>query len=113
MRHVFQITLLVVCAVVGVATIHRAVAADDAPVSQQQQTQAKPTFRVYPDVIRLTTARDRQSFVAQRTLPSGLTHDITSTTTWEIKDPEIARLESSFVVPLSDGQTELIGTIDG
>ena len=63
---------------------------------------------VYPPQMQLTGARDFQSFIVYQALENGLTADATSDAQISIADEAIARLEDHNVVPVGDGQTQLI-----
>jgi hypothetical protein len=69
----------------------------------------KPKFSVYPPEIRLNSARDFQSFVAVIQRDDGITEDASDRVIWKISDESKARRENFQLLPVSDGQTELIG----
>jgi hypothetical protein len=74
---------------------------------------AAPGLHVYPPSIRLTTARDRQSFVVQLVEPDGVTRDVTREATATVADPAKARVEGAAVHPLADGETLLAVAFGG
>ncbi|QDU64142.1 hypothetical protein Pan216_50310 [Planctomycetes bacterium Pan216] len=74
---------------------------------------AEEKLAIYPADVNLTSANDFQSFVLQRTLPDGVTLDVTSNAKLSIADPKIAKLEGNIVRPLADGTTELVATEGG
>lgn len=63
------------------------------------------TLRVFPPAIHLSTARDRQSLVAQLVEPDGLTRDVTGRMTVAVDDAAKLRLDGRTLVPLADGDT--------
>ena len=63
---------------------------------------------VYPQNIRLNGARDFQSFVVHSVAKTGLTTDATGSAKLSVKDTNIAKLDGSRVVPVGDGETQLV-----
>jgi hypothetical protein len=68
---------------------------------------------LYPPDINLETARDRQSFVVQLTQPDGITRDVTAQAQVTFANPAFAKLDKFFVLPVSDGTTEMSVTFAG
>ncbi len=68
---------------------------------------------VFPPAVRLTSALDRQAFVAQVTLENGLTRDVTSSVAIEVGNPQLVRVEGNSLVPITDGSTEVRFAVDG
>jgi hypothetical protein len=68
---------------------------------------------VYPPDVRLTTARDRASFVVQFTEPNGLTRDVTAEATITFADPGLVRRDGHHLTPAADGQTAMTVTYGG
>lgn len=68
---------------------------------------------VYPQSIQLSGARDFQSLVVHRVAENGLTTDATQSATLSIKDSSVAKLDGFKVVPLKDGQTQLVVESEG
>jgi hypothetical protein len=67
-----------------------------------------PALAIYPPRIQLESARDYQSFISTIRRPDGVTLDTTDQGSWELSDPAIARIEGNRLLPLADGQGELI-----
>jgi len=63
------------------------------------------TLRVFPPAVHLSTARDRQSLVAQLIETDGLTRDATGAMTVTVDDAAKVRLDGRALVPLADGDT--------
>ncbi len=63
---------------------------------------------VYPQQIQLDTARDYQNFIAVVTRDDDVTLDVTETVSWKVADEKFAKLDGTKVVPVTDGETELI-----
>jgi hypothetical protein len=74
---------------------------------------AAQTVAVYPPDINLETARDRQGFVVQLTQPDGITRDVTAQTQVTFANPAVVKLDGFAVVPVADGQTEMLVTAAG
>ena len=91
-----------------IACFSVAARAEDLPVSSTGASLA-----VYPAAVRLTSAIDRQSFVAQATLENGLTRDVSANVTIEVRDPQLLRIEGTNMVPLADGTTEVRFAFEG
>lgn len=70
-------------------------------------------LRVYPERIVLTTARDLQGVVIQRTFPDGSTKDVSDSAALSISDPAVARVDGTMLEPLADGKAELRIDVDG
>ena len=88
-----------------------AVAAEPAPVtatSSKLAPQPKLDLSVYPPTIQLDTARDYQSFIAVVRRPDDVTLDVTDTADWKLADAKFAKIEGNQVVPVADGETELV-----
>ncbi len=62
---------------------------------------------VYPPDINLTTKLDSQRFIVVATRDDGVTLDVTGQATSTLGDANLARLESSTLYPMADGQTSL------
>ena len=63
---------------------------------------------VFPQQIQLDTARDYQSFIAVVRRPDDITLDVTDTASWKLADEKLAKIEGNKVVPVADGETELL-----
>jgi len=72
-----------------------------------------PNLSVYPSEIRLNSGRDFQSFVAVLFREDGITEDASERVDWSIEDPTIAKLDGYRLLPLSDGETELVARYAG
>ncbi len=87
------------------------VAAEPDPAPASTPTSASKTkfvLAVYPPTIQLDTARDYQAFVAVAKRPDDVTLDVTGDATWQLANEKFAKIEGTKIVPLADGQTELI-----
>lgn len=62
---------------------------------------------VFPADVNLSSARDRQSVVAQVTLADGITRDVTAEAVMTLANPALARREGSTFIPVLDGETTL------
>lgn len=67
---------------------------------------------VYPQEISLDTSRDYQNVIAVVRRSDDITLDVTDTVSWKIANEKFAKLDGNKVVPLADGQTELICNFD-
>ena len=101
------LTLALFTASIGVAA-EPVPAAPAAASASSGAAKAKVILAVFPEAIQLDTARDYQSFVATTQRADGITQDVTATAKWNIADPNIAKIEANRVVPVADGDTELI-----
>ncbi|MBD54350.1 MAG: cell surface protein, partial [Rhodopirellula sp.] len=63
---------------------------------------------VYPEEIRLDTARDYQAFVAIVRRDDDVTQDVTDSVKWSVADGKFAKIDGNRLLPVSDGETELI-----
>ncbi len=72
-----------------------------------------PAVAVYPPNIQLNSARDFQSFVAVMTRPDGVTLDVTEAATWTLAAEGLAKREGNQLLPIADGETELIASYNG
>ena len=70
-------------------------------------------LNVYPELIELTTSRDRQTIIAQAVYDNGLTQDVTSQLLLKPAAAGIVRLDKNIVYPASDGETDLIASFGG
>jgi hypothetical protein len=62
---------------------------------------------IFPPDVNLSSARDRQSVVAQATYADGITRDVTADATFTLADPKLVRREGSTYYPVSEGSTTL------
>ena len=69
---------------------------------------AAGVLSVYPEAIRLDTARDYQSFVAIVKRKDDVTLDVTDSAKWTVADPNVAKIDGNRLMPLADGETELV-----
>jgi len=67
----------------------------------------------FPPSINLDAAESLQRFVVQATYADGITRDVTSHVRCQLSDPKVARLDSTILRPLADGNTELRVKFDG
>ena len=86
------------------------VPAAPAPAASSAAARAKPltNLSVFPPQIQLDTARDYQAFIAVVRRPDDVTLDVTDTANWKLADEKFAKIENNKVVPVADGETELI-----
>lgn len=63
---------------------------------------------VYPEMIKLDTSRDYQSFIAMVRRGDDVTLDATDLAKWTVADDKLAKIEGNRLLPLADGETELI-----
>jgi len=83
-------------------------AAAAAAAKSTPPTGAGLELSVFPATIDLTTSRDYQSFIATVRRPDDVTLDVTETATWTLANEQFGRIEGNQVLPVSDGETELI-----
>ncbi len=96
-------------AVLWIAAV--AVSAEPAPSpAASPSSSSKPPLNlsVFPEQIQLDTARDYQAFIAVVRRPDDVTLDVTETAHWKLADEKFAKIEGNKVVPLADGETELV-----
>ena len=65
------------------------------------------SISVFPADAKLTTVRDKQSFVVQAKFADGITQDITDKVTWKVANDKIVKLSNATLTPVADGQTEI------
>ena len=65
----------------------------------------------YPLQIQFNRARDSAQFILTGWDANGLARDWTERTRWTIANPAIASVQAGRLVPVSNGQTELIGEL--
>lgn len=68
----------------------------------------QPDLAVYPPEIKLNSARDFQSFVAVLRRDDGITEDASDRVIWKIADETKVKRNGFQLLPVADGQTELI-----
>ena len=85
-------------------------AAPAAPASSPagKSPSVKLDLSVYPEQITLDTARDFQSFIAVVRREDDVTMDVTETAKWTLADSKSAKIDGQKIVPVADGETELI-----
>ncbi len=85
-------------------------AAEPAPARSSSTPGAKPKLElsVYPPNIQLDTARDYQSFIAVARRDDDVTLDVTDQATWTLADEKFAKIDGNRVVPIADGETQLV-----
>ncbi|MEE2937041.1 MAG: DUF1549 and DUF1553 domain-containing protein [Planctomycetota bacterium] len=74
---------------------------------------AERKLLVFPDQIQLDTARDYQHFLAVVRRDDDVTIDVTETAKWTLSDDQFAKLEGNKILPVADGETELICDLGG
>lgn len=107
MMHRLSITSIVMLIATSIAI---AAEPDPAPATASPNASvADPVnLTVFPDQIQLATSRDYQSVVAVVRRSDDVTLDVTDTATWKLADEKFAKLNGNRVVPVADGETELI-----
>ena len=68
---------------------------------------------IYPADISLSGARDQQSVVVQKLLPSGVTQDVTDAVEWAFEGGECIAFEGNVLLPASDGRGKLVASHGG
>lgn len=98
-----------ICAVISCWPVRAEDAVESLPPNPPQAVQPiLPSLAIYPSQIQLESARDYQSFLAVISRPDGITQDATSEGAWELANPALVRIEGNRLLPVADGQTELI-----
>lgn len=90
--------------------------AEPAPAAASSSSgsgKSKVNLSVFPETIQLDTARDYQSFIAVMRRPDDVTLDVTDTASWKLADDKFAKIDGNKLVPVADGQTELICDFGG
>ncbi|MGI9471818.1 MAG: cell surface protein, partial [Rubripirellula sp.] len=85
--------------------------AEPAPAAASSSTgvaRTKVNLAVFPETIQLDTARDYQSFIAVVRRPDDVTLEVTETAAWKLTNEKFARIEGNKLVPVADGETELV-----
>ncbi|MCO8125287.1 DUF1549 and DUF1553 domain-containing protein [Stieleria sp. TO1_6] len=103
LRSIASLLLLIVAALPA-----SAVTPADESAGTPSDPPRKPDFAVYPPEIKLNSARDFQSFVAVLRREDGITEDASDRVIWKIADPTKVKRDNFQLLPLADGQTELI-----
>ncbi len=62
-------------------------------------------LEVFPNDVRLSTARDRQSIVVQATYADGITRDVTAQAAMTPANPALLKRDGFVLVPVADGET--------
>ena len=105
------LTAILLTATVGLAAEPAPAPAAPAPRASTPSASAAKlsvNLSVYPNQIQLDTARDYQSFIAVVRRADDITLDVTDTAAWKLADEKFARIEGNKVVPVADGETELL-----
>jgi hypothetical protein len=105
------LTAILLTATVGLAAEPAPAPAAPAPRASTPTAPAAKlgvNLSVYPNQIQLDTARDYQSFIAVVRRADDITLDVTDTAAWKLADEKFARIEGNKVVPVADGETELL-----
>ena len=99
------------------ASASAAPAASPAPAPVPLSPAAAPAvvtkLDVFPSDLNLSSARDRQSIVAQATFADGLTRDVTAESVITPANPGLLRRDGSTYYPVADGATTLNVTYSG
>jgi hypothetical protein len=100
--HPFR-TPVLTAAVLAAAAIHSSIGVHAGDLART----GKPVrIRVYPDLIELSTARDRQGIVVQAEYADGSTEDVTPLAATSI-DGRAASIAAGIIAPQSDGHSTL------
>jgi Protein of unknown function (DUF1549)/Protein of unknown function (DUF1553) len=109
----FTILTFVLLTTTFAASAEPAPATPTAPTATPSATPQSPVnLAVYPAEIQLDTARDYQSLVAVVRRADDVTLDVTDTASWKLADEQFAKLVGNQVLPVADGETELICDFD-
>uniref|UniRef100_A0A7C4LLP4 DUF1549 domain-containing protein n=1 Tax=Schlesneria paludicola TaxID=360056 RepID=A0A7C4LLP4_9PLAN len=68
---------------------------------------------IAPERVSLSSASDFQRVVVQVRRADGSTRDVSSLAEWQLRPGDVARLEGPLLLPVSDGEAELIVEFDG
>ncbi len=71
-----------------------------------------PVVNVYPAEIKLSSSRDRQSYVVQMIAPDGVTRDVTDEAKVDFSAPLVER-KGNILTPKSDGAGQMTVTYGG
>ena len=105
----FIVRLIGICLFSVVAITGSVRAADTASAPAVQGSR----LTVYPEEIRLSQRRESQDIVVQLQTPDGSTQDVSSLARMEFSQGGIARLDKGYVMPVSNGKTELLIEFEG
>ncbi len=83
------------------ATLCNGVAFAD-PASEND-LQPVAAVRVYPAEIKLSSHRDRQSFIVQAEYPDGITRDVTAEAVAVVSNPQLVDITGNLLTPRADG----------
>ena len=61
---------------------------------------------VFPEEIRLDTARDYQAFLAVVKREDDVTLDVTDSVKWTVANEKFAKIDGNRLLPLADGETD-------
>ncbi len=90
---------------------------DPVPAPASSTSAAAPSQKlnlaVYPPAIQLDTSRDYQSFIAVVKRSDDVTMDVTDAAHWNLANDKLAKIEGNKIVPLADGETELVCNMGG
>ena len=67
---------------------------------------------VYPESVSLHSARDFQSLIAVLQQADGTTTDVTDQVQWSVQNSKLASMEDNRAIPLANGNSEIIATLD-
>ena len=73
-----------------------------------RRRKSEPTCRSFRSRFSSTRLATYQSFIAVVQRPDDVTLDVTDTAAWKLADEKVAKIDGNRVVPLADGETELI-----
>jgi hypothetical protein len=77
------------------------------------QPEPSSTVNVFPASIHLEGPRDHQRLLIRAVAPTGLSTDLSSSATFSIANPAIAKIDGQSILPLANGETELTVTASG
>ncbi|MGJ8694937.1 MAG: PSD1 and planctomycete cytochrome C domain-containing protein [Verrucomicrobiaceae bacterium] len=66
------------------------------------------SIAVYPSSVILETKRDSHRLIVLATDKDAITRDVTASANYALKDPSLAKIEGSTLLPLKDGNTTVV-----
>lgn len=106
-----SLNIVALTATLGLSALS-GIAAEPEPVTASSSAasgaKSKLDLSVYPPEIKLDTSRDYQSFIAVVRRPDDVTLDITDDAIWKLADEKFAKIEGNQLLPVADGETELV-----
>ena len=113
-QSLLQIVMIVfACFSIGIYPENKVMGVAPESSTPSQNAPRKPDISVFPESIKLNSARDFQSFVAVIRRDDGITEDASERIDWSISDPTKVRLEGYMLYPIADGNAELVANYAG